>query len=118
WPDLSRLDVAGLVKQLESPNGWLLDTAQQLIVQRRDRSQGALLERIVTEGKTSLGRRHALYTLSGLNALKPSAILHALRDPNGGVRRHAVRLAESSLLRTPEVETTLAQLVADRDPLV
>ena len=118
WPNLSSLDAAGLIEQLESPNGWLRDKAQQMIVQHGDRSRVDLLEQMATEGKTPLGRVHALCTLSGLDALKPSVVVRALRDPNSKVRRQAVLVAESSSLRTPEVDAALAELVYDRDPVV
>src|SRR6185295_3449763 len=35
-PNLAALDTAGLVSSLDSPNGWQRDTAQRLIVERKD----------------------------------------------------------------------------------
>jgi putative membrane-bound dehydrogenase-like protein len=118
WPNLSNLDPASLAQQLESANGWVRDKAQQLIVQRHDVSQVALLERIATEGDMPLGRLHALCTLDGLDSLKPSTLVRAMHDPDSGVRRHAVRLTEATSRRTPEVEKALAELVSDSDPRV
>ena len=37
-PRLDRLDTTGLVAALESPSGWQRDTAQRLLLHRRDRS--------------------------------------------------------------------------------
>jgi putative heme-binding domain-containing protein len=118
WPNLSQLDPANLARQLESPNGWVRDKAQQMIVQQHDTSQIALLDQIVTEGSTPLGRLHALCTLDGLDALKSATLVRALHDRDSGVRRHAVRLTEASSRQTPEVEGTLAELVSDSDSRV
>lgn len=112
WRRLDRLDVAGLVALLESPNGWLRDKAQQLLVERQDRSAVKLLER-ATRGKTAAGRLHALCTLDGLHALTPQVLERALADAHPGVRRHAARLAESPALRSPRVEAALVALISD-----
>lgn len=116
WPRLDRLDTAGLVALLESPNGWLRDKAQQMLVAGRDRAAVELLQAKVTKGQTPLGRLHALGTLDGLGELKPEVLCRVLADAHPGVRRHAVRLAEAALARSSEVEMALVQRVLDRDP--
>jgi putative membrane-bound dehydrogenase-like protein len=118
WPNLANLDSAGLARELENSNGWVRDKAQQLIIERHDKSQIAMLEQMATEGGTALGRLHALCTLDGLDALKPATVIGALRDSDPGVRRHAVRLTESTSRHTPEVEKVLANMVADSDSRV
>jgi putative membrane-bound dehydrogenase-like protein len=45
----------------------------------------------------ALSRLHALYTLNGLNALKPELVVTALRDSDGHVREHGIRLSEQFL---------------------
>jgi putative membrane-bound dehydrogenase-like protein len=118
WPNLSKLNSPSLAHELENPNGWVRDKAQQLIVQRHDKSQVALLEEMATEGRTALGRLHALCTLDGLDALKPSTLIRAMHDSDSGVRRHAVRLTEAASRHTPEVEKSLGDMVANSDPRV
>jgi putative heme-binding domain-containing protein len=117
WPRLDRLDTAGLVALLESPNGWLRDKAQQLLVERRDTSAVAALEE-KTKGANVLGRLHALCTLDGLKALKPAVLEPALGDAYAGVRRHAVRLSEPPAMHRPAVQAALLKRVDDADPFV
>jgi putative membrane-bound dehydrogenase-like protein len=118
WPRLDRLDAAGLVALLQSPNGWLRDKAQQTLIERRDPSTVALLEAKLTGGGSALARLHALCTLDGLRALRPELVVRALADPHPGVRRQAVRLSETPAARSPEVEAVLVQRLSDADPRV
>jgi putative membrane-bound dehydrogenase-like protein len=113
WPRLDRLDTAGLVALLASPNGWLRDKAQQMLVMRQDRSAVPLLEEAAARGASALGRLHALCTLDGLAALQPALLERALADPHPGVRRHAVRLGETPAARSPGVREALLRLVDD-----
>ena len=96
WPPLDRLDVKELVTVLESPNGWLRDKAQQLLVQRKEILVSDALGKLVEHGKSPQSRLHALWTLDGLDALKFSHITRAIEDPHPGVRRQVFRLLEKS----------------------
>jgi putative membrane-bound dehydrogenase-like protein len=118
WPRLDRLDVAGLVALFDSPNGWLRDKAQQVLIRRGDRSAVELLAARLTRRGAALGRLHALCTLDGLGALEPDVVCQALSDDDPGVRRHAVRLSESHAARSPLIEAALVRSVSDADPLV
>jgi putative membrane-bound dehydrogenase-like protein len=118
WPRLDRLDATGLVALLDSPNGWLRDKAQQMLVRRGDRSAVAALEARVSKGETALGRLHALCTLDGLQSLRPEVLRQVLGDAHPGVRRHAVRLSETPAARSPQVEAALVKAVGDPDPAV
>jgi len=126
-PRLDTMTTAQLVAALSDSNGWVRDTAQQLLIVRNDKSAVPLLERIVGERRgvsppvkreNALARLHALCTLDGLDALKPSVIATALTDPHPGVRRHAVRLAERHLNTSPKLAAEVAKLVDDSDPQV
>jgi putative membrane-bound dehydrogenase-like protein len=106
WPEgtsrrellrLDRLDTAGLVAALESPNGWRRDTAQRLLVQARDQRAARPLEELVKQSPRPVTRMQAAWTLSGLQALRWETLLGMLEDPHPGVREHAVRLAEPFL---------------------
>src|SRR5262245_25440906 len=118
WPRLDRLDTADLVALLDSPNGWLRDRAQQLLVQRRDRSAVKLLEAKAVKGESALARLHALCTLDGLRAIDPEVLRQALEDSHAGVRRHAVRLSEQQAGRSPRLEAALVKRVSDPDAAV
>jgi putative membrane-bound dehydrogenase-like protein len=96
-PNLSRVRTAELAKYLDSANGWWRDTAQRLIVERGDRSVAGALEKMARRSPSPLGRLHALYTLDGLDVLKPELVRSAMHDSNPRVREHAIRLVERFL---------------------
>ena len=114
-PRLDRLDTAGLVVALESPNGWQRDTAQQMLLWRKDRSAVKLLELLTIACQRPLGRLHALCTLDGLGALSPALLRRALNDAHPGVRRHAVRLCEGRLAKSRELGDELLKRIGDDD---
>jgi hypothetical protein len=82
------------VALLEHANGWHGDAASRLLYQRQDRAAVTPLRKLAAASKSSLGRMHALYALDGLKGLDVATVLHGLRDPDPGVREHALRLAE------------------------
>jgi putative membrane-bound dehydrogenase-like protein len=123
-PRLDKLDTAGLVAALDSPSGWQRDLAQMMLLWRADkRAMPALLK--MTQAKRPLARLHALCTLDGLlpaSAAQPASFLEelhkALTDLHPGVRKHAIRIAETRLAKASQLETTLLRLVDDPDPQV
>ncbi|HEV3261576.1 MAG TPA: PVC-type heme-binding CxxCH protein [Gemmataceae bacterium] len=117
-PRLDRLDIAGLVAALDSPSGWQRDLAQQVLLWRRDKSAVPLLERLADQSKRPLARLHALCTLDGLNALTTEVLGKGLADGHAGVRRHALRLCDSRLDKSPELGTAVVKLLADPDSQV
>jgi putative membrane-bound dehydrogenase-like protein len=117
-PRLDRLDTARLVAALDSPNGWQRDTAQQLLIEHRDKDAVDLLEKLAAESKRPLARLHALCTLDGMEALKPEVVKRALEDAHPGVRRHAIRLCEPLLAKSPELGAVMVKLATDADPSV
>jgi putative membrane-bound dehydrogenase-like protein len=117
-PRLDRLDTAGLVAALDSPNGWQRDTAQQLLLRRADPAAVPLLEKQAAERARALCRLHSLCTLDGLKALKPEVLQHALADAHPGVRRQAVRLCEGRLAGAAGLGDALVKTAADADAQV
>ena len=93
-PALSKATPAELVKTLSHPNGWWRDTAQQLLVQRGDRTAVPLLEALARDSKDWRARLHALWTLDGLGAIQQDSVRRALTDTAPEVRASAIRLAE------------------------
>jgi glucose/arabinose dehydrogenase/mono/diheme cytochrome c family protein len=86
------------VQHLSHPNGWWRDTAQKLLVLRRDRAVVPALENLATrEAADPRPRLHALWTLEGLGALDDEFILRALRSKEPQVRIAGLRLAELRL---------------------
>ena len=70
-------------------NGWHRETAARLLYQRRDKTAVPALENLVVASPVPVGRMHALYALSGLDALTPTILVAALADVHPRVREHA-----------------------------
>jgi putative membrane-bound dehydrogenase-like protein len=117
-PRLDQLDTAILVTALDNPSGWQRDTAQRLLVARQDAKAIPLLREMALKNARPLARLHALCALDGLNAADSSILLAALGDAHPGIRRHAVRIAESQFNKLPELAAAAAKLVDDPDPQV
>ncbi|MDB6151853.1 MAG: hypothetical protein JWL90_306 [Chthoniobacteraceae bacterium] len=96
-----------LVAMLGDANGWTRDTAQRLLVERKDLAVAAALNKLAQESPTPLAVIHALWTLEGIEALTPEVLSTAFKNPDAKVRATAIRLA--GRLQTPEV----AKLVND-----
>jgi putative membrane-bound dehydrogenase-like protein len=117
-PNLTKADVAGLVKSLESPGGWERDMAQQLLIERQDKSAVPMLEKLAGSSSRALARLQALCTLDGLDAVRPEVLIKATQDEIPGVRAHAVRLAEHRLEKSPELQSAIVALAKDPDATV
>ncbi|MEY2410254.1 MAG: hypothetical protein QOF48_2924 [Verrucomicrobiota bacterium] len=96
-PNLSKLDVAGLVSSLESPNGWQRDTAQRLLVHSADPAAADSLRRLSVASKNPKVRLQAICTLEGLGALSFQDVKLAANDLHPSVREQAARLAQPFL---------------------
>jgi mono/diheme cytochrome c family protein/glucose/arabinose dehydrogenase len=93
-PRLSAATADQLVRTLAHPNGWWRDTAQQLLVQRGDRSVVSALRDLAAQAPDWRTRLHALWTLDGLGAIESAQIVRALMDKSAEVRASAIRLSE------------------------
>jgi mono/diheme cytochrome c family protein/glucose/arabinose dehydrogenase len=110
-PTFAKETPAQWVKALSHPNGWHRDTAQRLLVEKRDLSVVPALKKLALNGKNPLGKVHALWTLEGLNALDLVTVEKALRDKNPQVRVAAIRVSEPALDSEDGAEMT-ANLLA------
>ncbi|HWB14355.1 MAG TPA: PVC-type heme-binding CxxCH protein [Pirellulales bacterium] len=117
-PRLDRLDSSELVATLESPNGWVRDKAQQLLVERQDRSASPALEELARASAEPRGRLHALCALDGLHALDPKLLEAALADPHPAIRRQVIRLAEKVQRPSNSLQNALFKLTTDPAPMV
>jgi putative membrane-bound dehydrogenase-like protein len=103
WVRLDKLDTAGLVAALDSPNGWQRDMAMMMLVWKNDAKAKEPLEQLAVKSKRALTRLQALCTLEGLGQLdRKTAVLGAL-DSEPAVRQHGVRLMESRLGENPSI---------------
>ncbi len=120
-PQLGRASLEELVATLAHPNGWHRDTADRLLWERRDPAAAPLLEKLLAETKSPLGRLHALRALEGLDALTDAVVSAGLGDADEVVREFAVRLAEKRTTdgRLPDaLWPRLVALTADPAPRV
>lgn len=110
-PNLAGLNSAALVEELSQPNGWRRDTAQRLLVERRDASAVPALKALATSQAASpanaVTRLHALWTLEGLNALDEATVAAATHDKHPKLRAAGMRLTESLAKSAPATSAVL-----------
>ena len=114
-PNLANKTTAQLVAALDSPSGWQRDTAQQLLVQRNDKSAAGHLGKLLQSSANPKARLHALCTLEGLGQLRAEHAVAGMSDQHPGVREHAVRVSEPLLRSDPgdALAQVLRRLVDD-----
>lgn len=100
---------AQLVTRLRAANSWWRDTAQRLLVERKDPASVEPLRALVRTG-VPLARLHALWTLHGIGQLDRDTVLAALGDGDERVAAAAIRLAEPWLAKADD--TAIYQAVA------
>jgi mono/diheme cytochrome c family protein len=88
-----------LVAHLSDANGWWRDTAQQLLVQRNDKSAVPALKQLAATAPDFRARLQAIWTLSGMGSLDAESVSRALDDANADVRTAALRGAEQFLAK-------------------
>jgi len=117
-PNMLKESTAKLVEYLAHPNGWWRDTAQKLIILRKDgKSVVPAIEKIARESKSALGRVHALWTLEGLESAKPELLAEKLGDEDPRVRQAAIRVSETFLFEADEkVIDGFQKLKGESDP--
>jgi mono/diheme cytochrome c family protein len=86
---------AQLVGHLEHPNGWWRDTAQKLLVLRRDKTVVPALHTMAGGSRNQLARIHALWTLEGLDALDAKLARELMKSPDPQIRIQALRASET-----------------------
>ena len=118
WMRLDKLDTAGLVAALDSPNGWQRDMATQMLIWNADPAAREPLEKLAATCPGAVARLHAIVALDGLGQLRPAVVTAALGDAAATVRRHAVRLTEQYASPDANVSEALLKRVTDPDPQV
>lgn len=107
-----------LVAALDNENPWVRETAQRLLIARKDESVAPLLARMVETGGNPAARLHAIHSLDALGRLTPRELARALRDESYGVRVHALRLAERWMNEDPGIRHAAIRLATEPDPSV
>ena len=116
--DLGRMPLRDLARLLEHSNAWWRETAQRLVVERRDADAIPIVRPLATGGRTGSARIHALWTLDGLHGLQPGDVAQALADADAGVRENAVRLAADRIASSADLLTGVLRLAEDGDARV
>ncbi len=119
-PRLDRLDTAGLVRALESPNGWQRDTAQRLLGHRRDPAVIEPIRLLARSSSNPKTRVQALWTLRNLGGLDRETTTLSFRDAHPQVRRASVEAGASqgvldemvALVEDPDAEVRFALAIA------
>ena len=106
-----------LLAHLAHPNGWWRDTAQKLIILRKDHSVVPALRELMSAHASALGRMHAMWTLDGLDKLTLEDVLARLKDQDGRVRAAAIRAGERYLVKGQPggLGSALVAMAADQD---
>ena len=115
---LDKLDTAGLVAALDSPNGPQRDLAQQMLIWRNDKAATPLLQRLA--GGSS---RPQAAAAGSLHAGWPGGAYVGradikLLDDHPAVLRHAVRLSEPWLGKDERLSDHVLTIAFDADPTV
>jgi putative membrane-bound dehydrogenase-like protein len=118
-PRLGRLSTLELVALLDHPNAWHRATASRLLYERQDKSAIPSLSKLALEGKSPVGRWHAIQALSDLGGLTAEHVVALLGDEAAEVRAWTLRLKwpaadvrSASLLA---MQNRAAQLAQDPD---
>ncbi len=117
-PKLGNVHGAELAQALESPHGWVRETAHRLIWERQDKNCVPRLKTLVKSGKTPQSRILALWSLEGLDQLTTDDVIAALKDSDAHVREQAVRLSEEFADMPDAIVNAVAALINDPDPRV
>lgn len=108
---MSAKSSAELVEYLSDANGWRRDTAQRLLIERNDAAAIAPLTAAV-QGKSPLGRLHALWTLEGLGKLDDELVYETFADKDAAVRASAVFLSKRFIKNFNNPDPVLLQAIA------
>ncbi len=90
----SALTSKQLVANLSSSDGWQRDMAQRLLIEKEDKSIESDLIKLSNSTHT-LGRMHALWTMEGLNLIKPNLLVDLISDKNVLISNTAMRIYEN-----------------------
>ncbi len=110
---------AELLEHLKHPNGWWRDMAQQILVQRRDKSVAPALVSLVNSSDNILTKFHALWALEGIGALESPLVKGLMKDSNPRMRTMALWLSES-LYKAGDKSfaTNYIEMMSDKDTQV
>jgi putative heme-binding domain-containing protein len=117
--DLQGASTAQLCRTLLDRNGWRRDTAQRLLLLRRDDAAVGPLTMILNDPHApGVSVVLALRLLESLGKLDDASLQRAAARPSAGVREHALQLIEARLKSNPALIDTVLARAEDDDPRV
>lgn len=121
---LRQVDLAGatlpeLCQALNSPDGWRVDTAHRLLLERRDHRAIVPLRDLARSPRTpAVAVAHALRLLEALDGLDGETLRRLVVHPSAGVREQVLQLIEPRLAREPGWATEVLNRAEDENPRV
>ena len=117
-PKLAGLSPVELVAYLDSPHGWVRDTAHRLIWESQDAAAIDGLRKLVAGATSPQGQVHALWSLQGLHALTAADLMIALSAADPHVRECGLQLSEPLAAQHPELVARWLELTDDANERV
>ncbi len=94
-PDFSGLDAGALANETVSPISWRRETAQRMLVERKQSGAIPALRSHLARSTNGAGAViSVMHTLDQLGALQPDELVALIGHPDVSVRLHAIRLGE------------------------
>ncbi|WP_035616245.1 HEAT repeat domain-containing protein [Haloferula sp. BvORR071] len=117
--DIAALQGLDLVKMLMHPNSWHRETAQRVLVERKDPATIPFLVKLANAGDM-VARAHAIWTLEGMGALKAEHLVAALKDKDAKLQSSALwastRLDSGELSKLEPVLVSLKPVAEEDAP--
>jgi len=117
--DLSGASIETLCETLTNPDGWWVDTAQRLLLERRDQAAVEPLQKLATSSEApAVAVIRALRLLEVLDGLTDETLSPALSHASPGVRRQGLKLVEPRIENDPRWVSSVLKLADDDDAKV
>lgn len=116
WP--AQCDTAELVGLLNHANGWWRDTAQRLLVERRDPQTAEFLRAFMSREISPRGWLHALWTSELTSGADEEVLRRTLSHENPRVRGQGLKLATKHLATSEPLRRAALKLVDDANAAV
>ncbi|TKK72079.1 c-type cytochrome [Ilyomonas limi] len=112
-------NTAQLVQLLQHPNGWVRSKAQQLLIDKKDKSATVPLRQLLQNTAQPLPLIHALWTMEGLGVLGDSDVMPLLKQNDWTIRMQALSVLPSVINKSnyAQYASELEQMANSNDTL-
>ncbi len=115
WKRPADCSTEELVALLASTNGWHRETAQRLLLERRDPASHDTLRQMARNMAAPLAQMLAVRTLNVLGEVHPGEILSLLQSEHAYARQHAVQMGIDMLVEHPNYHSLREALLRCAD---